>query len=521
VTSDERQVTAAAGVVGGATLISRFLGFARDILLAHIFGSGLAADAFFVALRIPNLFRRFLGEGSLTASFVPVFTGYLERGEKEEAWSMASNAAWIVTGLLVAAVLAGIVGAWWVVAVIAPGFRDPVKFGLTVELTRLMFPFALFMGLAALQMGILNSLQHFFTPAFGPALFNISMIASILLLCPFMDPPVLGLAYGVVVGGVLQMLVQIPPLVSRGFRLGRPKMRIHPGVVRTGQLLGPTVLGLAVTQINLLVDTLLASLLPEGSVSYLYYGNRLVQLPVGVFGVAMGIAILPTLSAQAARRELDRLVDTMSFAVRLVLFITIPATVGLIVLRYPIIQTLFERGRFTSTSTDGAAFALLFYSLGICAFSGVKVVVSAFYSMEDTITPMKVGMIAVGLNIALNLILMGPLRHGGLALATSIATIFNVLALLLILKGRLGRLGGKKILASSLKLVGASAAMGLATAWMAHRWAVGLDTTLERGAVLAAIIVAGMAVYVACSYALRSEELTFLFETYRKRYEKA
>lgn len=520
-TTAERQVTTAAGVVGGATLVSRLLGFARDILLAQLFGSGLAADAFFVSLRIPNLFRRFLGEGSLTASFIPVFTGYLERGEKKEAWSMANSAAWIVTGLLLAVVLVGMVGAWWVVSAIAPGFRDPGKFGLTVDLTRLMFPFALFMGLAALQMGILNSLQHFFTPAFGPALFNVSIIASIFFLCPRLDPPVLGLAYGVVAGGALQMLIQVPALVSRGFRLGIPKRLIHPGVRRAGQLLGPTVLGLAVTQINLLVDTLLASLLPEGSVSYLYYGNRLVQLPLGVFGIAMGIAILPTLSAQAARRELDRLVDTMSFAVRLVLFITVPATVGLIVLRHPIIQTLFERGKFTASSTDGAAFALLFYSVGLCAFSGVKIVVSAFYSMEDTITPMKVGIIAVAINIALNLILMGPLRHGGLALATSLASMFNVVALLLILKGRLGRLGGRRILTSSLKLGGASAVMGLAAAWMAHRWTAGLTTTLERASALAVIILAGLAVYAVCSYAFKSEELTFLFDTFRKKYEKA
>lgn len=519
-TTEEQRVTAAAGVVGGATLISRLLGFARDILLAQLFGAGLAADAFFVALRIPNLFRRFLGEGTLAASFIPVFTGYLERGERQEAWTMANSAAWLVTGFLSACVLAGILGAWWVVSVIAPGFKDPFKFELTVDLTRLMFPFALFMGLAALQMGILNSLRHFFAPAIGPALFNVSIIASIFILCPIMDPPVLGLAYGVVVGGALQMLVQIPALLRRGFRLSRPKSPIHPGVVRVCRLLGPTVLGIAATQINLFVDTLLASLLPEGSVSYLYYGNRLVQLPVGVFGIAMGIAILPTLSAQAARRELDRLVDTMSFAVRLVLFITVPATVGLIVLRYPIVQTLFERGQFTASSTRGTAFALLFYAVGLCAFSGVKVVVPAFFSMQDTTTPMKIGVISVGLNIVLNLILMGPLKHGGLALATSIASLFNVFALLYILKVRIGRLGGRRILTSSLKLAGASSVMGAASAWMAHRWIGVLATTLERGAVLTVIILAAIVIYTGCSYALKSEELIFLCQTIRKRHLK-
>lgn len=520
-TTAEQQVTAAAGVVGGATLVSRILGFARDILIAQLFGSGLAADAFFVALRIPNLFRRFLGEGTLVASFIPVFTGYREGGEEAEAWSMANSAVWIVSGILTACVVAGIVGAWWVVAVIAPGFRDPLKFSLTVHLTRLMFPFALFMGLAALQMGILNSLQHFFSPAIGPALFNVSLIASIFTLCPVLDPPILGLAYGVVVGGALQMLVQVPALLARGFRVSRPKKLLHPGVMKVGRLLGPTVLGLAATQINILVDTLLASLLREGSVSYLYYGNRLVQLPVGVFGIAMGIAILPTLSAQAARRELERLLETMSFAVRLVLFITIPATVGLMVLRYPIIQTLFERGRFTRASTEGAALALLFYAVGLCAFSGLKVVVSAFYSMEDTLTPMKIGIAAVVLNIVLNLILMGPLKHGGLALATSIASLFNVLALLYILRKRVGRLGGRRILSSGLKLAAASAVMGGAAAWMAHSWMGGMTTTLQRAGALLAIILLAVALFAGCSYALKSEELAFLYQTFRKKLRRA
>ncbi len=520
VTSPERRVTAAAGVVGGATLLSRLLGFVRDVFIAQLFGSGMAADAFFVALRIPNLLRRFMGEGTLAASFVPVFTGYLERGEKDEAWAMARSATWLVTIILAALVLVGMLGAWWLVAVIAPGFRALGKFGLTVSLTRVMFPFAFFMGVAALQMGILNSLNHFFSPAIGPALFNVAVITSIFTLCPVIDPPVMGLAYGVVVGGALQMLVQVPALASRGFRPTRPKPLIHPGVVRVGRLLGPTVLGLAAMQINLVVDTLLASLMAEGSVSYLYYGNRLVQLPLGVFGIAMGIAVLPTLSAHAARREMGRLIETLGFAIRLVLFITIPATLGLIILRYPIIQTLFERGKFTAASTQGAAFALLFYAVGLCAFAGVKVIVPAFYSMEDTVTPMKVSIYAVGLNIVLSLLLMGPLRHGGLALATSLASLFNVLTLLVIFKNRVGRIGGRRILASTVKLAGSSAVMGIAAAWMAHRWVAEAATAAGRGAALATVILAGMVIYVGCSYALRSEELTFLVRTLRERYSK-
>ncbi|MDV2479312.1 MAG: murein biosynthesis integral membrane protein MurJ [bacterium] len=519
-TTPERQVATAAGVVGGATMISRLLGFARDIFIAQLFGSGMAADAFFVALRIPNLLRRFMGEGTLAASFIPVFTGYWEKGEKDEAWAMAQSATWIVAAILTSIVLAGMLGTWWLVAVIAPGFRTLVKFGLTVSLTRVMFPFALFMGMAALQMGILNSLQHFFTPAIGPALFNIAVITSIFTLCPVLDPPVMGLAYGVVVGGALQMLVQVPALASRGFRLTRPKKLIHPGVVRVSRLLLPTILGLAAMQINLVVDTLLASLLAEGSVSYLYYGNRLVQFPLGVFGIAMGIAVLPTLSAQAARREMERFVETLSFAIRLVLFITIPATVGLIILRHPIVQTLFERGQFTAASTQGSAFALLFYAIGLCAFAGVKVIVPAFYSMEDTTTPMKIGVCAVGLNIVLSLLLMGPLKHGGLALATSLASLFNVFALLFIFKRRVGRLGGRRILASTLKLTASSAVMGLSAAWMAHRWIAQAASGLERVSSLATVILVGVAVYIACSYALKCEELSFLYRTFRERYVK-
>jgi len=241
---------------------------------------------------------------------------------------------------------------------------------------------------------------------------------------------------------------------------------------------------------------------------------------IGVFGIAMGIAVLPTLSAQAARREMERFVETLSFAIRLVLFITIPATVGLIILRHPIVQTLFERGQFTAASTQGSAFALLFYAIGLCAFAGVKVIVPAFYSMEDTTTPMKIGVCAVGLNIVLSLLLMGPLKHGGLAPATSLASLFNVFALLFIFKRRVGRLGGRRILASTLKLTASSAVMGLSAAWMAHRWIAQAASGLERVSSLATVILVGVAVYIACSYALKCEELYFLYRTFRERYVK-
>ncbi len=457
------KVSRAAGAVGSMTLLSRAFGFIRDVLIAMYFGATPAADAFFVAFRIPNIQRRVLAEGAISSAFIPVFSEYRETGQEGEHWQLAGSLFNILLGLLFVSSLILIVFAPWIVQLFAPGFMDePEKFQLTVTLTQWMAPFLLFIGISAFCNGILNSYKKFALSAAAPAITNICIILAVLFWAPQLDTPVMALAFAVCIGGFLQLAVQVPSTFRAGFHFTPFSQWRHPGVFKIGKLMIPVILGLAVYEINLLVDTLLASLLKGGSISYLYYANRLVQLPLGVFGVAMGIALLPMLSGQAARKQFGELRDTLNFGIRLILFITIPATVGLALCRVPIVNTLWERGEFTSVATEGTAFALLFYSLGLCGFAGSKVVITAFYSMQDTRTPMLVGIGSMVLNIILNLVLMGPLQHGGLALATSLASTFNALVLLFILKKKLGRLGGRRIYKMTLKVTASAGLMGLA-----------------------------------------------------------
>ena len=506
-----RKVSKAAGTVGSMTLLSRVFGFIRDMVIASLLGSSGAADAFFVAFRIPNVQRRLLAEGAVSAAFIPVFSEYTNTKGEKEAWTLASNLLNILLIVLTTVTVGIVIFAQAVITLFAPGFIDePEKFELTISLTRLMAPYLMLIGISAFCMGVLNAYKKFALSAAAPVLLNISMITAGLALAPHMDQPVFGLAIGVLFGGALQFSIQLPAT----FRLGmKPRWSInwkHPGVRKIGRLMVPAILGLAVYEINLMVDTLLASLLPGGSISYLYYANRVVQLPLGVFGVALSIAILPMLSEQAARKQISELRSTISFGIRLILFITIPATAGLILLRTSIITTLFERGEFLPIATQGTALALLYYSIGLCAFAGAKVVVSAFYSLQDTKTPMKVGIFAMGLNVVLNLILMGPLKHGGLALATSISAIVNVFILVYYLKKRLGRIGGKKILESVGKLCAASLAMCIMVYYCNVFWFNPSGPFFIKALQLLSCIVMGVLTFGIASRLMNNEELTFL-----------
>ncbi len=515
--NDKEHVTRAAGAVGGATFISRILGLARDMIIANLFGTKMAADAFFIAFRIPNLLRRLLGEGALTAAVVPVFTEYLTK-KKDEAWKLANILLNTFLLVLLVTVILGIIFSPAVVHVISFGFHASAeKFNLTVKLTRLMFPYLLFVGMAALTMGMLNSVRVFFIPAVGPALLNISIILSALLMSPRLEEPVFALAAGVVVGGVLQFLIQVPVLIKKGLKYKATLNFHHPGLIKIGKLMIPALAGLAVLEINIFVDTLLASLLPEGSVSYLFFGNRLVQFPQGIFAVALGVAILPTLSGQAAQNQIEDLRDTISFGIRLVLFITIPATVGLIVLREPIINLLFERGKFTHQSTIATAHALFYYAIGLCAYSGVKVIVPAFYSLKDTATPAKIAIYAMITNIILNLLLMGPLQHGGLALATSLSSLLNVILLIIILRKKIGGIKGRTILVSTIKLAVASIMMGFIIYWInTGFYDIGANTLLKAG-ILFGNIVLGIIFYFMVSFFLKVEEVKFLMDLVRNK----
>lgn len=507
--SENVRVTKAAGVVGAATLISRIFGFIRDVVIAWFFGAGLAADAFFVAFRIPNLLRRLFAEGSLSIAFIPVFTEYLASKGKAEAFSLARSAIRFLSVLLVFVAIAGILLAPLIVRIIAPGFIDsPEKLSLTITLTRIIFPYIFFICLVALCMGILNVLGHFAAPAFAPVLLNLAMIGSVFLISPHMADPVTGLAIGVLIGGILQLALQMPFLIKKGFYFWQKTKIYHPGLKKIGILMLPTIFGAAVYQINILVGTLLASLLPQGSISYLYYADRLVQFPLGIFAIAIATAVLPSLSRQAAINDLEGVKDTFGHAMKLVLFITVPAMAGLIVLREPIVALLFKRGAFDAETVRLTASALLYYGIGLWAFSGVRIVVSTFYALQDTKTPVKIAVISISANILLGIILMGPLAHGGLALSTSLASMLNLALLIRALKTKLGHLGMKNIMKSACKTVLCSAIMGVVVSGVAL-----LIIPSENGSfsglffgIMVSIII-GIVLYVSFSFLIKSPEL--------------
>lgn len=502
------EIASAAGTIGGATLVSRILGYLRDVIIANLFGAGLSTDAFIVANRIPNYLRRLFGEGALNASLVPVFTEYLEQKSRQEAWKLAGVVISILSALLTVVVVVGIIFAPQVVQVIAPGFSDnPAQFSLTVLLTRVTFPFALFMGLGAAFMGILNSLKHFGAPALAPAFLNIAVILCALFLTPLLPVPILSLSIGVLLGGIMQFLVQIPYLIRRGFRFFPSFDWAHPGMRRVARLMMPVIIGQSVLQINLFVSNILASFLVAGSISYLFFADRLVQFPLAIFGFSAATAMLPTLSKHAADNSIPDMVEALARTMRMVLFLMIPSMIGLAVLRVPIISVLFERGNFDHRATLATASALLYYSLGLWAFSEVRVVAQAFYALQDTMTPMKIGALAVVANIILSLALMSPMGHNGLALANSLASMLNVALLVWVLRGRIGRLQGRRFLYSLGKILLASAVMGVCVHYGARSelWSAagqGLEKTfyLMRG------LLVGLVTYIAMCLILRIDE---------------
>lgn len=428
-------VTRAAGVVGFFTLLSRIFGLVRDMVLASLFGAGMAADAFFVAFRIPNLLRRLFAEGSLTISFIPVFTEYLEKRGKDQAFELAQVVLTFLTLLLAVLAIAGVLLAPWIVRVQAFGFGSSgIKYELTVLLTRITFPYIFFISLVAFFMGVLNSLKRFAPPAAAPILLNVGIIGAAYLLSPRLDEPILGVAIGVIVGGLLQLALQIPWAVREGMKFVPKWKPRHPAIKRIGLLMVPAVFGSAVYQLNQFIGTLLASFLPEGSISWLYYADRIVQFPLGVFAIAISTAALPSLSTYAAREEAREFGDLLGHSLGLVFFISLPSLVGLLVLGEPIVKLLFERGAFKAYHTSMTYYALIFYALGLWAFSGIRVMVSAFYAIQDTRTPVKVASMALIANLFLSLALMGPMKHGGLALSLATASAFQFLSLLWLFK---------------------------------------------------------------------------------------
>ena len=420
--------------VGSYTLVSRVLGFIRDILTAAILGAGPVADAFFVAQRLPNLFRSLFAEGAFSAAFVPLASGALAEGGKPALREFAEEAFAVLFAVLLGFVLIGEIFMPAVMAAIAPGFgAEPGKFDLVVSLTRITFPYLLFISLTALQGGLLNAVDRFAAPAATPILLNLFLIAALLLMVRFGWHDGQALAWALSAAGVAQFLWLMMSCARAGVmpRLHLP--RLTPGVKETLRIMGPGVLGAGVTQLNLLISTALASLLASGSVSYLYYADRLNQLPLGVVGIAVGTAILPPLSRQVRTGDIAGAAATQNRGVELALLLTLPAAAALVVLAQPILTVLFERGAFGPAEAAATAAALAAYAVGLPAFVLVKVLAPGFYAHRDTATPVKVAVAAVTVNFVLTVVLMQFLAHVGVAIALSVAGWLQALMLLVLL----------------------------------------------------------------------------------------
>ncbi len=394
------------------------------------------------------------------------------------------------------------------------------KYILGVTLTRYMFPYLLFIGLAALAMGMLNSLRQFLAPALSPVMLNIMTITAVVLSIRFMSQPILGVAVGVVLGGMFQFLIQLPGLKKQGMMLELKFSPSHPGVGKIARLAAPVFFSSSVNQFNIFIGTIFASFLATGSISYLFYGMRFIHFPLGIFGIAIATAILPTMSAQAAKNEKEEFRETLSFGLRLVFFIMFPAMAGLITLRIPIVNLLLEHGQFDRISTQGVATALLYYAVGLWAMAGVRIVAQAFYALQDTRTPVKIAVLALFSNITFSAAFISwtPLNHGGLALATSLAATLNISLLTWQLRKKIGRMDGKRIFASLLKIVPASLAMGMIGWWVSRQpvWELGGHSVLK-----AELLAGGMTVsvlfYIVVMWLLKSEELKFVWGMARRR----
>lgn len=491
---------------GGMTLVSRVSGLARDVVLASLIGAsaGVAADAFFVAFRIPNFFRRIFGEGALAQAFVPVFVDYKTRETAQETREFLARLSGSLMVVLAGLTLLGTVAAPAFVYALAPGFADePGKFGLTVEMLRITFPYLLCISLVALAGGVLNSFGGFAIPAFTPVLLNLSLIGAAVLAAPHMAQPAMALAWGVCLGGALQLAFQLPFLHRAGM-LAWPRLGFrHAGVMRVARLTLPAVFGSSVAQVNLLVNTLLASFLATGSVSWLFYADRLMEFPLGVFGIALATVILPSLSRRHSADAPEDFSGLIDWALRWVFLIAVPATVGLVVLAGPMLTALFQYGAFSAHDVHMAGMALTAFAIGLPAFILVKVLATGFFARQDTRTPALIAAWSVAVNVALSLALVVPLQHTGLAAAVSIAAYVNASLLF----RRLARAGIYRPGAgwpAYLARIGAAgaimAAVVLALSGPLEAWqAASVAGRIGR---LAGVVGAGAAVYLAAILAL-------------------
>ncbi len=533
--TDERaRVSRAAGVLAAMTLVSRVAGLARDAAISAVFGTGAGADAFFVAFRIPNLLRRVVAEGATSTAFVPVFTEHLRNeGERGAARAAAAVGGAAVIVLAVLTVI-GMVLSGPLTALFAPGFaRDPAKQELTVQLTRWTFPYLLLVGSAAWAMGVHHTFRRFALPAAGPVLMNIAIITAVLALAPHLEVPVWSLVAGVLAGGALQVAVQLPSLLFLGIQPEHFAALAHPAVRRCGRLVFAALLGGSVYQVNVLVATVFASLLPAGTVAYLWYADRLFEFPLGIVAVAVGTAALPSLSSQASEADFDAMADTVVHAMSLTVAFCLPAAVGLLLLSHETTALLFERGSFSEFDTSMTAWALRASVPGLVTVGLVRVLSAAFFALERSLVPVATGLMTMLLNVVFSIALMGPvgggapwwgshivehasrvlgvvdLRHAGLALATGLSATVNAFVLLLMLRRSLPALRLAPFAKSAaMHAVAALVMAAVVFGWKTSAAALGLD-----GAGVVSVfgaVTVGSASYLAAALLLGSAEVAEL-----------
>jgi putative peptidoglycan lipid II flippase len=520
---EHQKIIRRAGIVGGATFLSRILGLARDIILGALFGKW-SLDAFFIAFTIPNTLRRLLGEGALTVTFIPVFTDHIEHKGKREARKFVAASLGLLLIVLICLSTLGVIFTSIIVKGFAYGFKAaPLKFELTVLLTRIMFPYILLTGLLALSMGILNTLGRFAAPAFSPVLLNLSIIFSAIFISPRLSvvgiPSIVGIAAGVMLGGVLQLCLQVPFLIrEKMFLLPRISLR-HPGVKRTLKLMVPALFGIAIYQINIMLSRLFASFLEEGSVTYLYFAQRLIEFPLGIFVLALATATLPLLSLQKSRQQTSNFMKTLDYSLRLTFFLATPALLGLIILGEPILSVLFQRGKFTWQTTQAVAKALIPLAIGLWPIAGIRQIVAVYYAIQDMKTPVKVAAINLIIYTGLCIIFMKLLGYPGIALSISLAAFCQFFHLIFLLPRAVGQsLWIKSLLKSVFKSVICGVIMVITCIFLRPYglWHQG-GNSLKNWLLLIIIIILGTLVYFVSAIILKSPEIKELKESLLRR----
>jgi len=521
----DRLNTKAAGIIGLAVMCSRLLGLMRELIFAALFGGGRALDAFTVAFRIPNLLRDLFAEGALSTAFVTTFSKTIARGGDEAAWRLANKVATMTALVLGALCVLGMIFSGSLVGLLAPGF-DADKAALTAHLTRIMFPFILLVSIAALVMGMLNAKNVFGVPAMASSFFNIGSIVGGLLLGYWIDPhfgprALIGLAFATVIGGALQLAVQLPSLARLGYRF-RPDLRWRDaGVKAVLLLMGPSVIAASTTQFNVLINSIFASGLEDGAIFWLAAAFRLMQLPLGIFGVALGTVTLPLLSRLVVAGRMDAFRSELARAMRWAMLLTLPATAGLMMLAEPIISVVYQHGKFNAYEAAQAAGALRFYAIGLAGYASLKVLVNAFYALDRRKTPMLVSFLAVGLNLLFNWIFTVRLGwgHRGLAFSTGCIATFNFLLLYLLMRFELKGLESRRLLLLLLKVAVASGALVAVCAasshWLLADWRE--QSLWIKLPALLATVVAGAAGFAACGVLLHIEELKELRDAFMRR----